>query len=315
MNSEQPYQPSERDPKAIRLTVIILFLLMLVGGFFIVFKYKEKMGDEIVEIEKGRSAMSVGNVRKNFQTVSIDNTVYDFTILEGKVTLMTVISTYLPEESERIVAEMKKAEERFSGNDDLQFVCISADPISEVPLEKLKDFATQLGIVKSNWYVLASDAESFGGYVKNGLKLGMVSRIDKETDKRALPDFLRIVDPSLKIRGEIDDFKFLFYHAIEAKTQLEIEADPGLLENENVKESLDRYQNVVSIKREKMYKYINYIFNHEEVDVEALKLANRSNRYHIPLIILSGFVLFILIMGYRLKRQRKKEEIINKRNK
>jgi len=315
MKPQQPYQPAERDPVAIRRTVIILVLLMLIGGIFIFFKYKEKMGEEYEEIKKGRSAMSVGDVRTNFQTISIDDKVHDFTILEGKVTLMTVISANLPEQSKRIVAEMKKAEEHFSGNENLQFVCISADPLSDVSLEQLAEFSKELGIVESNWYVLTSDSESFGGYVKDGLKLGMISRVDKETNKRALPDFLRIVDPSLKIRGEIDEFKFIFYDKIEAKTKREIAENPALLENKEVKKRLDRYQNAVSTKREKMYKYINYILHNEQPDVEAIRIANRSNRYHFPLIIFSGFILFILIMGYRLKRQRRKEAITNNENK
>ena len=52
-----------------------------------------------------------------------------------------------------------------------------------------------------------------------------------------------------------------------------------------------------------MYKYINYILEHEEQD-ENFTEKNNSNRYNIPLIVFGGFILFILFMGYRLKKQR-----------
>lgn len=317
MNLQQPYQPTERDPVAIRRTVIILILLMLIGGFFIVYKYREKMGEEHVENQKGRPVMSLGSVgaKTNIRVMSTDGEVYDFTLLEGKLSLITVISANLPEQSKLIVNEMKKAQEYFSEKEQLQLVCISADTLKSVPREQLAGFAKDIGAEGDNWHVLASDSEEFGGYVKNVLKLGMISRVDKETKKSILPDFLRIVDHSMRIRGEIDDYKFIFYHAIEERTRADLKEDPSLLENEEVKQNLQRYQNAVSVNREKMFKNIDYIIDYEQTDVAAFKDANRSNRYHFPLIVFSGFILFILIMGYRLKRQRRKEEIANNQNK
>lgn len=315
---QQQFEPAERDPVAIRRTVIILILLMLVGGFFIVYKYKQKMREEYEEDKKGRPVMSLGSVssKTNNKALSTDGNIYDFTLLEGKVTLITVISANMPEQSKLIVDEMKKAQAHVTEkNKELQLICISADPLSEVPIEELSNFAEEIGAVGENWYVLSSNSKQFGGYTKDVLKLGLISRVDKDTGEQILPDFLRIIDPDMRIRGEVDDYKFVFYHAIESETTKEIAQNPSLLENEEVKNNLYRYQNAVSFNREKLLKNIDYILEYEQTNVAALKEANRSNRYHFPLIVFGGFILFILIMGMRLKMQRKKEAKMNRKNK
>jgi len=299
------YEPPVRDPKAIRNTVIMLVAIMLVGGLLIVYKYREKMVDDYEEVLKGRSAMSLGNVRKNFQTKGLDGEIYTFNILERRVTLMAVISVNLPEQSQKIIDEMKLAAEHFSGQEQLQLICISSDPESQVSVAQLNEFAVEAGIPveNENWHVLTAEENSFGGFIKDVLKLGMISKTDKVTKERVLPDILRIVDPSTNIRGEIDQFKFNYYHEIEQRTKQEIADDPNLLEKKEVQKVLKRHQNAVQFNRDKMYKYINYIIEHEVQD-ENFSEKNNSNRYNIPMMVFGGFILFILFMGYRLKKSR-----------
>lgn len=324
------YEPPVRDPKAIRNTVIILVAIMLLGGFLIVWKYKEKMTTDYEEVVKGRSAMSLGNVRTNFQTLGLDGEVYTFNILEEKITLISVISVNLAEESQIIIDEMKLAAEYFADKQQLQMVCISADPESKVSVARLNEFAKKAGIPvgDENWHVLTAEADSFSGFIKDGLKLGMVSKdgedsvehennvylslagyiLSQEVDllsNKRLPDLLRIIDPNTNIRGEIDEFKFNYYHEIEERTRQEVEDDPGLLtkEDKSLQNALKRHQNAVQHNRDKMYKYIDYIIDFEEQDEDFSK-KNNSNRYNVPMIVFGGFVLFILFMGYRLKRSR-----------
>jgi len=297
------FEPAERNPKAIGITVLILVAIMLVGGFLIVWKYKGKMGEDYEELKKGRSAMSLGNIRKNYQTKGLDGQIYDFGILSEKVSLITVISVTKPEASQIIIDEMKLAAEHFAAEEDIQMVCISADPESEVSIAELKKFADKAGIPDENWYVLTADNESFSGFIKDGLKLGMISKIDRATQTNVLPDLLRIVDPSLNIRGEIDDFMFGYYHSVEKRTKEEIAADPSLLQNKEVQKVLERHQNAVQYNRDRMYKNIRYILDHED-QVPNFTEKNNSNRYDIPLIVFSGFVLFVLFMGLRVKKSR-----------
>jgi len=301
------YEPPVRDPKAIRTTVIILVLTMLVGGFLIVWKYQEQMAENHAEVVKGRSAMSLGSIKKNFQTKGLDGEIYTFNILEKRVTLMAVVSVNLPEQSQIIIDEMKLAAKHFKDKEEIQLICVSADLESEVSVEQLNEFAKKVGIPQGdkNWLVLTADNEGFSGFIKDILKLGMVSKVNKETQERELPDLLRIVDPSTNLRGEINEFKFNYYHQIEERTKKEIADDPSLLEKDDkdLKKALKRHQNAVQYNRDRMYKYMNYIIEHEEQD-ENFSEKNNSNRYNIPMIVFGGFILFILFMGYRLKKQR-----------
>jgi len=300
-------EPAERDPVAIRRTVIFLIFVMLLGGFFIVYKYKQKMEEEADERKKGRPAMSLGNVsaKGNFGVKAMDGKVYDFTLLEGRLTLLAVISAKLPEQSQIIVDEMKKAQAHFSEREALQCVCISADKMSDVSLEEMNAFAKRLGIEGENWKFAASDAEAFTGFVKNILKLGLVSRIDKITGEKLLPDFLRIVDPAMRLRGEISDYTFIEYHDDKARAEKILKSNAQESEK---KQAQEVYDNILQYQRDRMYKNIDYILTYEKTDVDALKKANRSNKYEFPLFVFGGFIAFILVMGYRLKVQRRKEE-------
>ncbi len=293
MNSQQPYQPAERDPKAIRNTVIILILLMLIGGFFIVYKYKEKMGDELAEVQKGRPAKTLGIIKTNLQVEGPEGKEYfdGFTFLENKVSLMTVISPELERDSAVLLDILKQASDRYKGEDKFQIVCISADPYSEISSDQLKEFCLKHG-GGENWFYLTSKSEEFSKYINKDLKLGDVTQKNPDTGKRIFPDVTRIIDYHMNIRGKQDDFYFV------ARSDAQNESGKSNL--------LSEWQNY-------MYKNIDYVLNDESADKEFSK-NNNSNRYHFPLIIFSGFIVFILIMGYRLKRQRRKEVITDAEN-
>ncbi len=304
------YEPAVRNPVAIRNTVLILVALMLVGGILIFWKYREKMARDYEEVKKGRPAQSLGIVTNNFQMKGVDDEIHDFTFLEGKMTLMSVISVNFPEESQVIVDEMKLAAEKFKDEERMQFICISAEAEADVPVEKLREFAIKIGIPveqTEQWLVLTANHEGRLGFIKDRLKLGIVGSKDKEGNL-ALPDLMKLVDPTMKLRGEVNDFAFNYYRSEDERVLKHIGENPELLEKEDVKEIVSGEKSLVTRKRDWMYKNINYILNLEQANVEAIKKANRSNRYELPLYIAGGFVLFIIIAGYRLKVKRAKKK-------
>lgn len=287
----QAYEPAERDPVAIRRTVIILVILMLVGGFFIVFKYKQKMGEEYEEVKKGRPARSLGAIKTNFQVEGPDGKIYQdgFTFLENKVSLMTTISPELERESKILLEVLSQASERYSDEERFQIVCISADPYSVTSADELKAFSVKNG-GGEDWIYLTSKSDEFSKYANKDLKLGDFTMKNPETGNRVFPDITRIVDYHTTLRGRQDDFYFV------ARSDAEKESGKSNL--------LSEWQNY-------MYKNIDYILNEESADKEFSE-KNNTNRYHTPLIVFSGFIAFILIMGYRLKQQRKKEALYDK---
>jgi len=275
-------------------------LLMLVGGFFIVFKYKEKMGDELVEVQKGRPAKTLGIIKTNLQVEGPDGKGYleGFTFLENKVSLMTLISPQLERESVVLIEILRQAADRYKDVENFQIVCISADPYSELSSDELKAFCVKHG-GGDDWFYLTSRSEEFSKYINKDLKLGDVTQKHPDSGERVFPDVTRIVDYHMNLRGKQDDFYFVARYDAEKES-----GKPNLL---------SEWQNY-------MYKNVDYILNEESVNKEFSQ-KNNSNRYHFPLIVFSGFILFILIMGFRLKLQRNKEAIAianskkNKKNK
>ncbi len=303
------YEPAVRDAKAIRITVLILIAIMLLGGILIFSKYREKMARDAEQVMKGRPAQSLGIVINNFQMKGVDNEIHDFTFLEGKVTLMSVISVKSPLESQVIVDEMKLVAEKFD-DERMQFVCISAESEVDVPTDELNEFAKDLGIPVADtdeWLVLTANHEGRLGFIKDKLKLGLVGSEDKNGNP-SLPDLLKIADPTMKLRGEINDFSFNHYFQMDREAPQKVDEDSNIPADrkEEAKASVLGKFSLVTRKRNWMHKNINYILNLEEVNVEAIKKENRSNRYKFPLIIASGFILFILVAGYRLKKSRAK---------
>ncbi len=292
MSPKTPYEPAERDPVAIRRTVIILVLLMLLGGFFIVYKYKEKMGDEVADVQKGRPALTLGVIKTNLRVEGPGGKVFEdgFTFLENKVSLMVLISPQSERESAILIEILKQAAEEYKEDERFQIVCISADPYAELSADELKEFCMKHG-GGENWFYLTSKNETFSKYVNKDLKLGDMTQKNPDTGARIFPDVTRIVDYRMNIRGKQDDFYFVARHDAEKEF-----GTPDLLKE---------WQNY-------MYKNIDFILE-QESPLEDFTKKNQSNRYHFPLIVFSGFILFILIMGFRLKIQRKKEAITNKK--
>lgn len=288
MKAQEPLEPVERNPVAIRNTVLILIGLMLLGGFFIVYKYKQKMGGEYEEVKKGRPSMTLGNIRTNFQVEGPEGKVYEdgFTFLENKVSLMTVISPQMERESLILIDILSQAAERYQDNESFQVVCISADPYEELSADELKAFSVKHG-GRDSWIYITCKSSEFSKYVNKNLKLGDVTQVKKGTDIRILPDITRLVDYNMNMRGRHDDYYFV--------ARKDAEAESGK-------------KNLVSEWQKYMYKNIDYVLNNESVDTDFSE-RNNSNRYFFPLIVFGGFVAFILIMGYRLKRQRRQEEL------
>jgi len=294
MNDQEPLQPVERDPVAIRNTVIILIALMLLGGFFIVYKYKQKMRGEYEEALKGRPSMTLGDIRTNFKVQGPDDKIYQdgFTFLENKVSLMTTISPESKRESVILIDILSQAAERYKEDDRFQIVCISADPLGKISADELRSFSVENG-GGENWLYITSKSEHFSKYVNKDLKLGDITQVKKDTDIKILPDVTRIVDYHMNLRGRHDDFYFV--------ARRDVEAESGK-------------DNLVSEWQDYMYKNLDYVLTYESADIDFSE-KNNSNRYDFPLVVFGGFVAFIIIMGYRLKRKRKQEELelINKK--
>ena len=294
-------EPAERNSAAIAKTVIVLVVLMFVGGFVIMYKYNQKMAEESKEMEKGRPAKSLKMGRENFKMKDSKGEIRDFTVLEGKLTLMAVFSVKFPQQSQYIIDEMKLAEERYKGDERLQFLLLSADVESVVSVAEMAAYAEKVGATGSAWVMFTSNSADRVGYFKDQLGLGIIGGKNK-AGVEVLPDVLRMVDPLRRIRGEYDDFSFGYYHQVEARTRKELDENPALSEDEKKRGQIERGLNAVVLEREKMYKNIDYMLNVENFDIKAIQKKSQSNVYKVPLYILGAFVVCVVIVGYRYKK-------------
>lgn len=301
MQADLDLEPSERNPAAIRRTVIFLVVMMIVGGTVLIQRYLAKQGEEYKETAKGRPAMSLGVLtRHNFQVEGPKGKVYHegFTFMEGKVSLMTTISVETPEESKVVLATMRDMQQRFAGEQRMQFVCVSGDPYEKLSADQLKAFCVEHG-GGEDWLYLTSKGEEFSKYIKNTLKLGSIVSVHPDTGKKIYPDILRLVDPSMRLRGQQDHFYFYHYSALQEQARRDVAAGKQLSKQEEGRVEL------VKIWKDYLEKNIRYILKDEEYDVEKIRQENRSNRYEKALWVAGGLLLFVLVIGYRVSKAAK----------
>jgi len=72
-----------------------------------------------------------------------------------------------------------------------------------------------------------------------------------------------------------------------------VKQHPEKLSNPDFKKKYERNSNVVGDRRSVMYKNVSYILDHED-EMEGFTEKNNSNRYHTPLIVFGGFIVFIV---------------------
>jgi len=291
-------EPADRDPKAMRRTALILVLIMFIGGGFIAYKYFKKREAEFEEIKKGRPAMLI-ELRKNFSVLNQDGEGIDFTSFEGKMTLVGCISLKSMEQSQPVLDALKAAAEHYKDNNKVHMVCISADHPDVVKPEELKKFMEEQNLNPEKWTFVCAASDTLSGYVKDQLKLGPIFRAEGKA-----PTFsgnVRLLDPGLRVRGEIDHFRFRFYTEVQERAKKEAEANPDLLKDEKIKFQYERQSNAVKERTEQMYSNIDYVLENEK-DFEAMNEKRNSNIYKGPLLVAAAFLIFLLIMRYRLKK-------------
>lgn len=287
-------EPAERDPKAIRRTVIILIILMVGGGSLIFWKYQQSEKEKAVEVEKGR-APRISRLTSNFNAIAQDGKARNLFELEGKVWVVAPIVASQPQENEIVLREMKALAERYKGDERFHLVCLSVEDPKKVGYEKLAELAEEVGADVNQWWFLAAGDKEVRGYMKDNLKLGMVTE-RKGTDaekygKLDAPAKLRIVDQSRRLRGDQEQFDFDFAKFKEEEAKKDIAKDPKLAETPLAK----FYLNMTDEWRKRMLKVIDYTLDEKEGD--------KDPDYMTALLVVIAIVLFIVIQGIRLRKR------------
>lgn len=289
-------EPADRDPVAIRRTVIFLILTMVVGGCVIWWKYQQLQERNHEKEEQGYAAR-ISRLTSNFAAIAQDGKMRSLFDLEGKIWIVAPIVPGHPAENTLVLEKMKMLAERYKGNKNVHLVCMSVADPTKHGYKELAAIAEAQGADIEQWWFLAAGEDKTLGYLKDHLKMDAV-RERKGEDAAQLGRWdiqsqLRVVDQSRRPRGKHEHFDFDFANARKEEATREIAANPKL-----AKEPLAQdYLKLPELWEERMLKVIDYTLN------EPAEEADNDPNYGTAVIVVGGIVVFIVIMGIRLRKR------------
>lgn len=189
-------EPRERDPKAIRRTVLILVLLMA-GGIIVANSYRKLLSrqNEVFRPEYSE------RLNKNLQLVRHDRKAVSLDDLDGQVWLCALVKPGQEETTKRSLAAIQETSEHFSSESDVKCVLIAVDPETDKP-DDLATWADGQGLGLPRWWLVGAGAERLGKYLKNEMRF---SDVPFEKDGKWVFDTsVVVVDRNRHIRGHFD---------------------------------------------------------------------------------------------------------------
>ncbi len=293
MFAAENMEPAERNPIAIRNTVLILVALIVFGGIFIWRSY-------VTEQERRNELIGDGYLprisalTKNFQFLDHDGTVRQLSELDGKVSVFTCLAPSQPKENEVVLEAMKTLASAFSDEPRVQLVCLSVEDESEETRAQLSELASNIVTKPEQWWFLSAEEGPMRAFIKDRLEIGAVETYSEEKaaiyGPLGVPGKLRIVDQARQLRGQYEDFDFEAYLQVEDEARRAIKDNPKLAELPEAA----RHLNASTLEMEKMIRCIRYILDNPE--------AAKEPDYNFAIVIFLGIGIFIVILGVKYRR-------------
>lgn len=189
--------PRERDPKAIRHTVLVLIAIMI-GGIFVAQAYVKLLKRQQTEFRPEYSKRLV----KNLQLVRHDREAVSLGDLEGQVWLCAVVSVNQSETGELSRSAMKELAATFAESSDVKFLLATVDPEVETP-DVLAAFAEENDLTLPNWWMVGAEPERLRKYLKNEMRFGEFPHLN-EAGEWVFDTSVLVVDRNRHIRGHFD---------------------------------------------------------------------------------------------------------------
>ncbi|MBT8044025.1 MAG: hypothetical protein KJO79_03660 [Verrucomicrobiae bacterium] len=222
-------EPVERNPAELRRTAFKLIAIMLIGAVVVLTAYFVKSRQK-AEANYGRPPI-VAKLTRNFAAKNQDGKLVAIYDLEGKVWFAVPVCVSQLDENKHALQKMKDISEHYAGNDDLRFVAVSIEGADQgVNPESLKQAMNKLGITDPRWWFLTTgDTDKQRGYIKDQLRLGIVSpRADGDAaGKWTFPSQIALIDQGMHLRQRYD---FREARDFEIKAEKELEKRPELRE-------------------------------------------------------------------------------------
>jgi len=199
-------EPAERNPAELRRTAFKLVGIMVIGAVVVLSAYFAKSKKKAEENE-GRPPITT-KISRNFAAKNQEGKLVATYDLEGKVWFAIPVCVKQLDENKHAIAMMKEITEHYEGNDNLRFVAFSINGVDQgTNPEDLKRAMEQLGIDDQRWWFLTTgDTKKQRGYIKDQLRLGLVS--DRSSGdpagKWTFPSQIALIDRGMHIRQRYD---------------------------------------------------------------------------------------------------------------
>ena len=199
-------EPAERNPAELRRTAFKLVGIMVIGAVVVLSAYFAKSKKKAEENE-GRPPITT-KISRNFAAKNQEGKLVATYDLEGKVWFAIPVCVKQLDENKHAIAMMKEITEHYEGNDNLRFVAFSINGVDQgTNPEDLKHAMEQLGIDDQRWWFLTTgDTKKQRGYIKDQLRLGLVSERSSgdPAGKWTFPSQIALIDRGMHIRQRYD---------------------------------------------------------------------------------------------------------------
>ncbi|MBK1830059.1 hypothetical protein JIN77_04955 [Verrucomicrobiaceae bacterium R5-34] len=244
-------EPAERNPAELRRTALILVAIMILGAAFVLYAYVQHERQQ----DPDRPPI-VTKITKNFAAKNQHGQLVSLSDLEGSVWFAAPISVTQLDENKHAIAMLKEIAAHYQDHEKVRFVLISIEGADQgVEPEQLAEAAEKLGLTDAKWWLLTTgDTKKQRGYIKDQLRLGLVSEREEgdPAGKWKFPSQIALLDPAMHLRQRYD-----FREAYEAQKKVEeaLADNPELKDEENI----DIYLHAVSKLKEKLYANTDYV--------------------------------------------------------
>ena len=231
-------EPAERNPAELRRTAFKLVGIMVIGAVVVLSAYFAKSKKKAEENE-GRPPITT-KISRNFAAKNQEGKLVATYDLEGKVWFAIPVCVKQLGENKHAIAMMKEITDHYEGNDNLRFVAFSINGVDEgTKPEDLKRAMGQLGIDDQRWWFLTTgNTKKQRGYIKDQLRLGIVSERagEDQAGKWKFPSQIALIDQEMHIRQRYD---FREAAEFEQAARELLKEKPELKDNEKFKSALN----------------------------------------------------------------------------
>lgn len=293
-------EPVERNFKREVTTLIAILVLAFITGGVIILNYTKTRTEQNKEMFEGR-APEIGELVKNYSFKNKEDKNASFFECTGQVTLLACVSSKQLKDSETVISVLKHLAKTFEGEERVRIMLLSMDNEEDYPAGKVVPVLTEAGLMGGQWDVAMSNGEPFLAYIKNQMKFIHLAKRKNSKGEWIIPQRIRLMGPNLKLKGKENEYDFAKILTDQKQAKEELKDDPAFRDDPKFQGDF-----LVDHAKAVMEKNIRWMLANEEFDKTVIDEGKKANIYKVPLFIFAGFILFLVILGLKVKRQQTK---------